>query len=532
MSASTVYYFVDSNLFLQCHPLEQLDWTAWDAVEEVRLIVSSPVLREIDFRKNKGNDRVGTRARATSAMFREMLTEGHKVVRADNPRVVLSIELQHTYSRDLEERLNYQERDDQLVGTAWEYSRDHHDRDVRLLTHDTTPLFTANGLDLAADQISDDWLLPPETTPVEKELASLKTEYAHLKKSGPSISIRWMRPSNSEIERYHASHTWFEPLTDQQVDELMRRLKEHFPLETDFGSREPAERPVKQTGLNVFLGTKEVFSPATDEEIAEYRDEAYPQWLLTCEDVLRNHHRTLQRNVPVLEFSFLAANVGTRPAIDALITIEARGSLWVQPPPYDDDDEEQDSEDDDLENAQTAALLLPPVAPCGQWRRSVGRHPTDAGQTLEALARSLHGISGLTDGRRSILDYPSLYTPIVRPPSHDSNAFYFKPDRPTAPSSSFSLECDQWRHDDGEEPFHGEIHVPTDQDEIEGALLCRIQAANLSNPTSKLIPVRIDITHVNAFDSARAMMESLFARPKFRIRAQSSDGGEAGNSST
>ena len=107
MSASTVYYFVDSNLFLQCRPLEQLDWTPWNAFEEVRLIVSSPVLREIDYRKNKGSDRVGTRARATSAMFREMLQEGHKVVRASSPRVVLSIEPQHTYSRDCQRRREY-----------------------------------------------------------------------------------------------------------------------------------------------------------------------------------------------------------------------------------------------------------------------------------------------------------------------------------------------------------------------------------------------------------------------------------------
>ena len=204
VSASTVYYFVDSNLFLQCRPLEQLDWTPWNAFEEVRLIVSSPVLREIDYRKNKGSDRVGTRARATSAMFREMLQEGHKVVRASSPRVVLSIEPQHTYSRDLEERLNYQARDDQLVGTVHKFSRGHRDRDVRLLTHDTTPLYMAHGLDLAADQISDDWLLPPETTAAEKELASLKTEYARLKKTEPSISIRCMDPSDSEVERYHA----------------------------------------------------------------------------------------------------------------------------------------------------------------------------------------------------------------------------------------------------------------------------------------------------------------------------------------
>ena len=154
---------------------------------------------------------------------------------------------------------------------------------------------------------------------------------------------------------------------------------------------------------------------------------------------------------------------------------------------------------------------------------TVGGHPTDAGRALQALARSLQGIPGLTDRRRGILDYPLLHTPIVRHPSHDSNAFYYKPNRPTAPGSSFSLECDQWRHDEAEEPFDGEIQVPTDQDEVKGALLCRIQAANLSNSAPKLVPVRIDIAHISAFDSARAMLESLLTTPKFRIRPQPPD---------
>ena len=107
VTTSTVYYFVDSNLFFQCLPLEQIDWTPWDASKEVRLIVSNPVLREIDFRKNKSNDRVGSRARVASAMFRKMLNEGHRVVRPSNPRVILVVEPQHTYSPNLENQLNY-----------------------------------------------------------------------------------------------------------------------------------------------------------------------------------------------------------------------------------------------------------------------------------------------------------------------------------------------------------------------------------------------------------------------------------------
>ena len=96
MTNSVLYFFVDTNLFIQCQPLEQLDWSPWRTFEEVRLIVSSPVLREIDHLKTKGNDRVGRRARAASAMFREMLDEMHKLIHPQSPRVVLSVEPQHT----------------------------------------------------------------------------------------------------------------------------------------------------------------------------------------------------------------------------------------------------------------------------------------------------------------------------------------------------------------------------------------------------------------------------------------------------
>ena len=96
MSGSVVYLFADTNLLIQCR---ELDWSAWNEFDEVRLIVSSPVLREIDYRKNKGNDRVGNRARATSAMFREILNDEYKLVRGSGPCVKLSVESQHQYSK-------------------------------------------------------------------------------------------------------------------------------------------------------------------------------------------------------------------------------------------------------------------------------------------------------------------------------------------------------------------------------------------------------------------------------------------------
>ena len=524
MTICIVSYFVDSNLFFQCRPLDQLDWTPWAGSQEVRLIVSGPVLREIDYRKNKGNDRVGKRARAASAMFRELAPEGQKVVRDGTPRVILFVDPRHNYRPELQGRLDYQERDDQLVGTAYQFSRDHQGADVRLLTDDTTPLLTARSLGLTADRIPENWLLQPESTEAERELGALRSEIARLKKAEPSFSVRCVGHSDTELKHYHASFTWFEPLTDDQVDELLLRLKARFPLETDFGSREPIERAVKQqSSLNVLRGlTKKAFTPATDEEIEKYRDEAYPQWLDRCERILRNHHEALQRQAPLPTFSFLAENIGTRPATDALITIEAQGQFEIQPPASRDEDEERVGEEDEMDILKAEELPRPPAAPRGQWQWLLGDRSRHAIRNIDALRRSFDQLAnvGTVAGRTHNSWVPPLN---FRPSSRDPNAFYYKPARSSSSGASFALSCDQWRHEDGEEPFRGTIDLPFDQDKVEGALYFRIQASNLSKSVSECIPVRIEIAHVSAFASAEAVVEEFLLRPTFQF-GSSSDG--------
>ena len=508
VTTSTLYFFVDTNLFIHCLAPEQLDWSPWHEFEEVRLIVSTPVLREIDRLKTRGG-RVGNRARAASAMFREMLGQSHKVVHTLSPRVVLSVEPQHTYLQDLADRLNYAERDDQLIGTVHQFARSNPSSDARLLTHDTIPLYTARGLGLTADQISDDWLLPPETTETERKMAELEAENSRLKAAEPSFSIRCEDQSDTAAQRYHASYSWYEPLTEAEVDGLMQRLKARFPLATDFGSREPAERPAPPTAANRLFQTRQVFTPATDGEIEKYRDEDYPRWLERCEETLRARHRTLQAEMPALEFAFLAENSGTRPAADALITIEARGGFEIMPPPSDDTDEDWEGEDKASASLESGALPPPPVAPRGRWTNTVGGQPGDLLRALDRAGRSLQDISVTAYPDLDILSRPLAHPSLIRPDSRDPNAFYYKPRRPAEPQASFALECAQWRHDNEAEPLVGEIHVPTDQDAAEGLLVCRIQAANLSKSVSCRIPVRIAIAHVSAFESARSMVEAL-----------------------
>ena len=328
-------------------------------------------------------------------------------------------------------------------------------------------------------------------------MAELEAENSRLKAAEPSFSIHCEDQSDTTVERYHASYTWYEPLTEAEVDSLMQRLKARFPLATEFGSREPAERPALPSVLNPLIRTREVFTPATDEEIEKYRDEDYPRWLERCEETLRAHHRTRQAGTPVLWFKFLAENSGTRPADDALVTIEARGGFEIRPPPPDETDEDREDNDEASGRLESGALPTPPVAPCGNWR------------AMNPLGRSLRNFARITYPHAELLSRPLAHPSLIRPDSRDPNAFYYKPGRPAEPQASFALECAQWRHGNEARSFIGEIHVPADRDAAEGLLVCRIQAANLSKPVSCCIPVRIAIARVSAFESARGMVEAL-----------------------
>ena len=280
---------------------------------------------------------------------------------------------------------------------------------------------------------------------------------------------------------------------------------------------QPAERPAPPTVANRLFPTRQVFTPATDEEIEKYRDEDYPRWLDRCEETLRAHHRTLQAETHVLEFVFLAENSGTRPAVDALVTIEARGGFEIRPPPFDDTDEDREGEDDASDSLETGALLPPPVAPRGHWKNTAGGQPGDLLRVLNQVGRSLQDIPGIAYPDLDNMNRPFAYPSLIRPASRDPNTFYYKPGRPSEPQASFALECAQWRHDDEAEPFVGEIHVPTDRDAAEGLLVCRIQAANLSKSVTCRIPVRIAIAHVSACESTLGMVQALDDTPGSRI---------------
>ena len=501
MSERILYLFPDTNIFVQCKPLEQLDWSEWQDFAEIRLLVCRPVQREIDDQKTRGNSRVASRARATYQLFRKII-DGRKeceLISSASPVVKLYLQGPSQPSLDLEDTLDYSKPDDQIIGHLHKFRQDHQGVDARLLTYDGGPMMTANSLGIPYIAIKDDWLLAPENNELERENARLRERVAQLENTEPKFKIWLVNDSGTEVQSVEVEHHVYEPISGEEVDACIQLLKSEFPLATDFGSREPE---VRDGGFVAGGFLKQIYTPATDEAIAKYRDQDYPKWIEECKEFLLDLHETLQTEIPQPCFSFVATNEGTRPGNDALINIISKGNLKICPPPARIDDETQEEDND------APTLPSPPNPPTGTWRFSA-----PSWDQINAAQSAFQNVfSRFRDPQILRIHAPPVALPGGANRRRDPNRFYYKPNRPWTPVESYSLEYEQWRHGSGEEYFDGRLFFDLDEEKVRGSLSCEIHAENLSTPVRKVVPVNISIKRSKTVEYARSLIQGL---PRF-----------------
>lgn len=482
-----LYLFPDTNVFLQCKPLQQLNWSVLGDWDEIYLAISRPVQAEIDAFKGKGNNRQASRARRASALIRELLdATDNRIKLCNKPSVYLC--LKHDLRRDetVSDILDYQERDDQLVGVALAFQKAHTDADVRLLTNDTGPMASARAVSLKFLDVPEDWLLPPETDEMEKRLKSLQDEVQRYKQAEPNfeIAILTEKKNNSTVSKYSV-------LSDSEVEELLERLTKSYPMATDFGARFPEERPIGgpyANYLGALGGIKEVYNPVSDEEIETYRD-AYEQWKISCKEKLSNLANSLNSCIkwPTLEMRI--SNIGTRPAENSLVALEALGDIWIMAPMKNGEDRKSDS----------MSLHAPPKAPQGSWER------IEMGVNFRKLTELMSGAT-YSPLRRNykIPDLASIYQN-----ERDPNAFYFKRGGDRAPSDVIEYSCDQWRHAHKPEEFIVSVGCELKPGKYSGCVRVTVHASNLTTPAVVNVPVHITVDEKNCLQFADQLIKNL-----------------------
>lgn len=288
---STIYLFPDTNFFVNCEALDQIDWrTCGDlmGVDEIHLLICLPVLQEIDNLKYRG-DPVGQRANKAYKMVRGLITSSaaRRPVDSREPRVLLHDE---TRIRPLTGLFEYATPDERIVGCAQAYQEDHRDRDVRFLTHDAGAMALAKHAGVPLIVVPDVWRADPPPTAIERRAAQLEAEIKRLRHSQPQFEVRFLGSVGDEPTVVTGSVLAARSLTDDEVMRFIDRL------------RESAQQ--SHNG----------------------------DWLEACERTLRNLHTSMQHRSerPVVKIE--VANQGVCPAEDALIEIVGYGPILLGAP--------------------------------------------------------------------------------------------------------------------------------------------------------------------------------------------------------
>lgn len=487
----TLYLFPDTNLFFQCKALDQLEWTRFGA-DRVELIVTRPIIAEIDSHKGKGNSRLAKRARGASSIIGAALVAESGFLRVNHATCDVRLYVKATLKEDpaLDEKLAYTERDHQLVGIASRFANENPETDVRVLTHDNGVLAAASGVGLKFERVPEDWLLEPETDERDKQLSALQQQLKKYQDAEPIIEIDLESPAHTgrliEVES-----PLYLPLAEDEIARLLDRLQAEIPVETDFGPTE-GNGVSPTSGLQSWLMARKVFKPSTEEDVENYCAVLYPEWLKRCETVFRSLADELnaQKSWPLI--SLHLRNSGARPAQDVLVSFECEGKFLLAVPSVDNDEDEAGEECDPIR------LPPPPAAPKGVWEEQP--HPLNDLRSSIERAQRLQFL-GLPAQPR-YWDMPEIS-------KVKQNAFYYDGGRPKQPVVQIALTCQQLRHQIHVERFWFELRWSENDAPVQAALRVNVHAANMTDIVTRHFRMHMKTRAESVFEDADALIDLL-----------------------
>lgn len=512
-----LYLFPDTNVFLQCKPLEQTTWETFGNWERIEIVVTRPIQTEIDSLKGKGNGRQASKARKATTLLRRLLEVDSPFIElSTSPLVHLTVRLDLRTDSAAAETLNYEVRDDQLVGTALAFQKAHPDSVARLLTDDTGVMFSARAVGIEYINIPPEWPLPPEVDESAKREKALREQLAIYERSEPQFEIALSASvagtnrtaqestppvvSNSKkaahadasVIPFKATLTKYTPLTESEIDALVARLVERLPQATEYGSTEHQERAVDGGAvLEILQGRfKEVFTPASPERIDAYKA-AYRGWAEKCKELLKTYHDSLNSQVKWPTLVATISNIGSRPADDALVCIEALGKPSLFRPAT-------KQKEKDEQAVEAFQLPVPPLPPEGKWEK-VRLSPA-----FDDIAKRFGDASSYVRSPEPIR-IPSLHPPA--PP--DPNTVYWRDSPIGRPLRMFELTCAQWRHAIEPKNFLLYVICPLQPGTYKGQVKTTVHAANLTAPAKAQLPVELYVEQASCADLASELVETV-----------------------
>jgi rRNA-processing protein FCF1 len=432
------FFFIDSNLFLQCRPLPDLDWERFAGAEEATLLIPSAVLSELDKHKSDGNNRRAQRARS-ALKFLDALLE------SDDESVVIRERPARVVARFAPEVAGDPTRsnDDSILFEVEEMVRSRGNEAVALITHDTNLKVKARRRKLGCFAVPDEWLLPPEPDERDKRVRQLEEQVATLQKRSPifEISINEGRELKLVVAEYP-------PLGAQVVKDLVDEMLSRYPMKRDF-SLTSSER-LMSAGI---LGG---LHPPSEYEVAKY-EKAYREWADNLESRIERVPEWLYLRDGMTDVEVAMTNTGTVPAEHVEVGITVNDPMLLADPK---------AHDKLLER-----VMRQP------------RPPTPPGPRSSDFMK----LAGMGTEFTSPHFPPDFYRGAhVR----EREAFYLKSGEDFG--AEWIWQCEHMRHGATEQQFSSRLAVKAQSHPSGGQLQVLVSAANLPKAEERRVPIIIE----------------------------------------
>lgn len=473
----------DSNVLIHGKSLREIPWADFGA-DQIEVRIVAQVVSEIDVLKNKPG-RPSRVARDLSSEFRTLLgeTDMMDVLVANNPRVTRRLWLgKNDVKSASREGLDLSHGDQAIINQV--VAMADAGCEVLFLTDDVLAAAHAGEFGAPYRLLPADWRRPAEQDESQKEVARLKAENARLQAAEPRFRGWFETISGDEVARLETTVPRYVPLSPSTIEALMSRIQQAAPMArlTPPASRAPSSRgPVDLAALHAEWGGG--MSPVTAYQITKY-EAAYDTWIATIRNRLQNLHIHRTHRRPWPKVSFVAVNESERPANQTLIEFNVRGDFTIARP------ERLTGAVGQVDEARrrSEAQIDPPPATPKPERREL---PLSALQ-LAGLARPGPAFNPHLQG-------------IMR--SRDDHAFYWRNSQ-DGPVRQLDLECASWRHRRDPEAFEFVIEGP-DASPVSGAVIATVSAANVSEPLTVTLAVRIAFEEQSLEDDAESMVAAF-----------------------
>jgi len=443
-------YVPDSNVFLQCRPLEGLDWAGVTADTAVELKLVAQVYRELDRLKQGGNARRSKRARRWVERLRPIaLGDTDEVVlRESGPRLSLRLAPRLAPGALAGHALDLDVADERIVAEALAYAQASGEP-LALLSDDGMPLRAAREMGLAAVAVPSTWQADPEPDESQRRVAELERQVAGLVRQTPKIEVRAAVNLSGRTRLEGVYDVWPE-LSPAFVEHVGARLRTVHP------------GPARPTGIPAL---------ALEAQGFDYGLANYEAWVKKIAQRLEASARLAYGFSNPFLAQLVFENTGSAGADDLVIDVHSRGDVRLV---------EIDALAE-LREKLSEAFPAPPKP------------------------RSLFGLAEM---RETLLSPHPRFAmpPTVRLPRAVSE-FAWNFESPAALSASCRGECTEFRHGLQPEVLEFGLRPPLNAEgDVEGALQVRVSARNLGVTHETVVPV---VLRCQIRDTERYVAERL-----------------------